>query len=53
MQKLKAKVFIKSKDFAIPNVGGDDEILIIPMDFAEKTDIKTRDELEKAVAKLD
>ncbi len=52
--KIESKGVYKIKGFAIPNVGGDDEILIIPMDFAEKTDIKTRDnELEKAVAKLD
>ncbi len=50
--KIASKGVYKIKGFAIPHVGGDDETLIIPMDFAEKTDIKTRDELEKAVENI-
>lgn len=48
--KIASKGVYKIKGFAVPNVGGDDETLIIPMDFAEKTDIKSRDELERVVA---
>lgn len=49
--KIASKGVYKIKGFEVPNVGGDDETLIIPMDFAEKTDITSRDELEKAVKK--
>ena len=47
--KIASKGVYKIEGIALPNVGGDNETLIVPTDFVEKTDIKTRDELEKAV----
>lgn len=43
----------KVKGLRLPSSGGDDEILIIPVDWAEKTRIKTRAGLERAVKKLE
>lgn len=48
-ETLKTKGIYKIKGFAVPSVGGDDEILICPMDWAEKTRIRTRNGLERAV----
>lgn len=39
----------KIKGFSLPGTGGDNETMICPMDWAVKTDIKTREDLEKAV----
>lgn len=48
-EDIKAKGVYKIKGFALPQTGGDDELLIIPMDWAVKTRIRTRSGLEKAV----
>lgn len=48
-EKIKAKGVYKIKGFALPVTGGDDELLIVPMDWAVKTRIRTRSGLEKAV----
>lgn len=48
---LKAKGVYKIKGFELPCAGGDDEILICPMDWAEKTRIRTKEGLRKAVKK--
>lgn len=50
-ENIKKRGVWKIKGFALPSKGGDDELLIIPLDFAEKTKIRTRDGLEKAVKK--
>lgn len=48
-----AKVGVyKLTGFALPSVGGDDELLIMPLDWAEKTRIRTRAGLEKVVKKV-
>lgn len=39
--------------FALPSEGGDEETLICPLDWAEKTRIRTRDGLERAVKKIE
>lgn len=49
-EKLKAKGVYKIRGFELPGCGGDDEKLIKPIDWAEKTDIVTREGLEAAVA---
>jgi hypothetical protein len=49
--KIAAKGVYKIKGFALPNKGGDDELLIVPLDWAKKTKIRTRDGLEKTVKK--
>ena len=48
-EDIKAKGVYKIKGFALPAKGGDSETLIIPMDWAVKTIIRTRNGLEKAV----
>lgn len=48
---LKARGVYKIRGFELPGRGGDDEKLIKPIDWAEKTDIVTREGLEAAVAK--
>lgn len=48
-EKIASRGIYKIKGFALPGVGGDDETMICPMDWAVKTDIRTRDDLEKAV----
>lgn len=50
-EKIAARGVYKIKGFAIPSKGGDDETLICPMDFAEKTRIRTRAGLANAVKK--
>lgn len=47
---LKARGVYKIRGFELPGRGGDDEKLIKPIDWAEKTDIVTREGLEAAVA---
>lgn len=42
----------KVKGFALPTRGGDDELLIIPLDWAERTKIRTRAGLERAVKQM-
>lgn len=42
----------KIKGFALPARGGDDELLVIPLDWAERTKIRTRAGLERAVKQL-
>ena len=49
-EKLKARGVYKIRGFELPGCGGDDEKLIKPIDWAEKTDIATREGLEEAVA---
>ena len=51
-EKIAKKGVYKVKGFEVPGLGGDDEILICPVDFAKKTKINTRAGLEKAVKKL-
>lgn len=51
-ENIAARGVYKIKGFIIPNRGGDDEILICPMDWAVKTRIRTRAGLEKAVKKI-
>lgn len=48
-EDIKSKGVYKIKGFALPQRGGDDELLIVPMDWAVKTKIRTRNGLEKAV----
>lgn len=48
--KIEAKGVYKIRGFELPTCGGDDEKLIKPIDWAEKTDIVTREGLEAAVA---
>lgn len=50
-EAIKRRGVYKIVGFELPNLGGDDEILIRPMDWAERTDINTREELEHAVQK--
>lgn len=45
---LKRGVY-KIKGFSLPGVGGDNETMICPMDWAVKTDITTREQLEHVV----
>lgn len=47
--EIRARGIYKIKGFELPLKGGDDEPLIIPMDYAEKTGIKTREELIKTL----
>lgn len=47
--KISKRGVYKIRGFALPALGGDDETVICPMDWAVKTNIKTRDELEIAV----
>ncbi|MCI5678711.1 MAG: hypothetical protein MR278_01810 [Bacteroidales bacterium] len=49
---IEAKGVYKIRGFVVPNIGGDDETLICPMDWAEKTRIRTRNGLEKAVKNI-
>lgn len=49
-EDIKAKGVYKIKDFALPTAGGDDETLIVPMDWAIKTRIRTRKGLERVVS---
>lgn len=49
-EKLKARGVYKIRGFELPGCGGDGEKLIKPVDWAEKTDIVTREGLEAAVA---
>ena len=51
-EKIRLRGIYKIKGFVVPGVGGDDEILICPMDWAEKTRICTRSGLEKAVKEI-
>ena len=50
---LKARGVFKIRGFELPGCGGDDEKLIKPIDWAEKTDIVTREGLEEALAEED
>lgn len=45
---LKRGVY-KIKGFSLPGVGGDNETMICPMDWAVRTDITTREQLENVV----
>ena len=49
-EELKAEGVYKIRGFELPGCGGDDEKMIKPIDWAEKTDIVTREGLEAAVA---
>ena len=49
-EEIAAKGVYKIRGFELPTCGGDDEKLIKPIDWAEKTDIVTREGLEAAVA---
>ncbi len=49
---IKNRGVYKIKGFVVPGCGGDDEILICPMDWAEKTRIRTRAGLARAVKKI-
>lgn len=51
-EKIASRGVYKIRGFVVPGRGGDDETLICPMDWAEKTKIKTRAGLEKAVKKI-
>lgn len=48
-ENIKARGVYKIRGFVVPGCGGDDEILICPMDWAVKTRIRTRSGLAKAV----
>lgn len=48
-EKIKSRGVWKIKGFALPSCGGDDETIICPLDWAEKTRIRTRAGLERAV----
>lgn len=48
-ETLRIRGVYKIKGFALPTTGGDDEVLIVPLDWAEKTRIRTRNGLAKAV----
>lgn len=48
-EKIQKRGVYKIRGFVLPRRGGDDEVLICPMDWAEKTRIRTRAGLEKAV----
>lgn len=50
--KLRARGIYKIYGFELPQKGGDDETLVCPLDWAEKTNIKTLNGLEKAVDKI-
>lgn len=52
-EKIQARGVYKIRGFVVPGCGGGDEILICPMDWAEKTKIRTRAGLEKAVKKAE
>lgn len=51
-EHIKARGIYKIKGFALPTTGGDDEPLIVPLDWAEKTKIRTRNGLAKAVKNI-
>ena len=51
--KLKARGIYKVKGIELPYTGGDGEPMIFPTDWAEKTRIRTRAGLEKAVKQLE
>lgn len=51
-EKIKEKGVYKIYGFSLPDTGGDDEILIVPLQWAEKTKIQTRNGLEIAVKKI-
>ncbi|MCM1224559.1 MAG: hypothetical protein NC548_59935 [Lachnospiraceae bacterium] len=51
-EKIAARGVWKIRGFVVPGHGGDDETLICPIDWAERTRIRTRDGLERAVKKL-
>ncbi len=48
-EKIKSAGVYKIMGFALPSVGGDDETIICPLDWAIKTKIRTRNGLKKAV----
>lgn len=52
-EKIAARGVYKIRGFIVPGCGGDDEILICPMDWAEKTRIRTRNGLSRAVRRLE
>ena len=51
-EKIAKSGVYKLTGFALPCAGGDDELLIVPLDWAEKTRIRTRAGLGKAVKKV-
>ena len=50
-EDLQRRGVYKITGFALPSTGGDDELLVKPLDWAVKTRIRTRDGLERAVAR--
>lgn len=48
-ENIEKRGVYKIRGFALPSSGGDEETLICPLDWAEKTRIRTRDGLERAV----
>lgn len=50
-EKIAEKGVYKIRGYILPHNGGDDEILILPIDWAEKTKIRTRTGLARAVKK--
>ena len=50
-ENIEKRGVYKIRGFALPSSGGDEETLICPLDWAEKTRIRTRDGLERAVKK--
>lgn len=51
-EKIAARGVYKIRGFAVPGCGGDDETLICPMGWAEKTKIRTRSGLARAVKSI-
>lgn len=51
--KLKYRGVYEITGIELPRTGGDDEILIYPIAWAKKTDIKTYKRLEKTILKLE
>ena len=51
-ENIEKRGVYKIRGFALPSSGGDGETLICPLDWAEKTRIRTRDGLERAVKRI-
>lgn len=51
-EKIAARGAYKIRGFVVPGCGGDDETLICPMGWAEKTKIRTRSGLARAVREI-
>ena len=50
-ENIRSRGVYKIKGFVVPGSGGDDEILVCPLDWAERTKIRTREGLARAVKK--